>query len=180
MAPGDVTLSMEGQATDYPFDRHQATMWIYAVSPSKDATSLDEAAPVPIALDLTGKLPGLKLDAALNEADSSEEFQVVDFTITRAGTVIFFSIFVMAAMWALALSAVLVAVYVLFSARKAELGMLSWMAALLFAFPNIRNAVPGTPPIGSLVDFLAFFWAEALAAVALLCVAAVWLFRPQK
>ncbi|MFE5583208.1 DUF4436 family protein [Kitasatospora sp. NPDC056531] len=44
---------------------------------------------------------------------------------------------------------------------------LSWMAATLFALVGMRNAAPGNPPIGSLLDYAAFFWAELLVAVGL-------------
>jgi len=42
---------------------------------------------------------------------------------------------------------------------------LGWMAATLFALVVVRNAVPGSPPIGSLFDYAAFLWAEAVIAV---------------
>ena len=43
----------------------------------------------------------------------------------------------------------------------------AFLAALLFAFPTVRNNLPGNPPIGSLNDFLAFFWTEGIVALAL-------------
>ena len=50
------------------------------------------------------------------------------------------------------------------SSRPPSVGFL---AALLFAFPTVRNNLPGNPPIGSLNDFLAFFWTEGIVALAL-------------
>lgn len=38
------------------------------------------------------------------------------------------------------------------------------MAATLFALVGMRNAAPGGPPIGSPIDYIAFFWAEAIIA----------------
>ena len=49
---------------------------------------------------------------------------------------------------------------------------LGWMAATLFALIGMRNAAPGSPPIGSLIDYAAFFWAEAIVAGSLTYVAA--------
>jgi len=37
---------------------------------------------------------------------------------------------------------------------------MGWMAATLFALVGFRNAAPGSPPIGALIDYGAFFWAE--------------------
>jgi len=39
--------------------------------------------------------------------------------------------------------------------------------ATLFALVGLRNPAPGNPPIGSLIDYAAFLWAEALIALAL-------------
>jgi Domain of unknown function (DUF4436) len=44
----------------------------------------------------------------------------------------------------------------------------SMMAAMLFALIPLRNAVPGNPPIGSVIDFASFFIAETVIAVALI------------
>jgi hypothetical protein len=49
---------------------------------------------------------------------------------------------------------------------------LGWMAATLFALVSLRNAAPGAPPIGSIMDYLAFFWAEGIIAVGLAVTAA--------
>jgi hypothetical protein len=37
--------------------------------------------------------------------------------------------------------------------------------------------MPGDPPIGSFVDYLAFFWAMGIAALALLVAVNAWIFR---
>ena len=42
------------------------------------------------------------------------------------------------------------------------------MAAILFALIPLRNAVPGSPPIGSIIDFGSFFIAEAVISIALI------------
>lgn len=44
----------------------------------------------------------------------------------------------------------------------------SMMAAILFALIPLRNAVPGNPPIGSVIDFVSFFIAETVIAAALI------------
>lgn len=52
--------------------------------------------------------------------------------------------------------------------RRFEFASLTWMAAMLFAFVGFRNAAPGSPTMGSLFDFLGFFWAELAVAVSLI------------
>ena len=46
-------------------------------------------------------------------------------------------------------------------------------SVLTFAIAGFRNAAPGSPPIGSLMDYLAFFWAEAVIAVCVFTVVTV-------
>jgi hypothetical protein len=54
---------------------------------------------------------------------------------------------------------------------------MAFYAALLFAFPAIRNAQPFTPPMGVLSDYLGFFWAESLVAISLIIKLNIWLSR---
>ena len=80
--------------------------------------------------------------------------------------------FMIVAMWALALS-VLGAARILGARRQGLVWpALGWMAATLFALIGMCNAAPGSPPIGSLIDYAAFFWAEAIVAGSLTYVAA--------
>lgn len=137
-----------------------------------------EADNVPIAVDFYGSLQGLDVKAVRGQQKDSE-YVDTDITIRRAPTVKFFSIFIMVAQWALALCVVFLLLTVLVGGRKIELAMFSFMAALLFAFPALRNSQPGVPPIGTLSDFLAFFWAELIIALSLLTIIAAWLLRPQ-
>eukprot|EP00455_Lapot_gusevi_P051802 TRINITY_DN7808_c0_g2_i3.p1 TRINITY_DN7808_c0_g2~~TRINITY_DN7808_c0_g2_i3.p1 ORF type:complete len:203 (+),score=60.07 TRINITY_DN7808_c0_g2_i3:65-610(+) len=48
--------------------------------------------------------------------------------------------------------------------------MLAFFAAVIFALPSLRNSMPFSPPIGILIDFAAFFWAEIVAMGALLII----------
>ena len=79
--------------------------------------------------------------------------------------------FMIIAMWALALS-VLGGARILAARRQGMVWpALGWMAATLFALIGMRNAAPGSPPIGSLIDYAAFFWAEAIIAGSVVYVA---------
>jgi hypothetical protein len=49
-----------------------------------------------------------------------------------------------------------------------------------FAFAAVRNAQPGTPPIGTYSDFISFFWAEVIIALCLIILVFTWLLRPAK
>lgn len=136
-----------------------------------------DEANIPIGVDLFGSIHGLKIEAA-KTPDSSADYVDIQMKITRGSTAKFFSLFIMLAMWSLTIGVVFLTIFVILGKRKIEIGMFSFMAALLFAFPALRNSQPGTPPIGTFTDFAAFFWAEVGIAICLLTVVSMWLLRP--
>ncbi|MEU4277293.1 DUF4436 family protein [Streptomyces tanashiensis] len=106
------------------------------------------------------------------DADGSEDngTAVFDVGLGRSHSVLVFAVFVMTAMWALA-AAVLTGAWFLVTRREGlSWPALGWMAATLFALAAFRNTAPGTPPIGSLMDYLAFLWAETVIASCLVTV----------
>ncbi len=71
-------------------------------------------------------------------------------------------------MLGLATGAVVAAFYILHWRRGLIFPGCSMMAAILFALIPLRNAVPGNPPIGSIIDFGSFFIAEAVISMSLI------------
>jgi hypothetical protein len=165
----------EGEPMDYPFDAHTAELSFFFEPPAKGGeTGATES--VPVAVELRGSVAGLRMDTEYAK-ENKPDHTIIDISIQRATTAVFFSVFIMIAMWALALGVVFLLFRVLAGHRKIEISMFSFLGALLFAFPALRNSQPGTPPIGTLSDFLAFFWAEVIIALSLLSVVLRWLIR---
>jgi hypothetical protein len=141
-----------------------------------------EAAPpaeddVPIGVDFLGSIHGFRIDAAKSH-ESTEDYVGIDMTISRASTVKFFAVFIMLMMWGLTIAVIFLTLSVVTRGRKVEIGMFSFLAALLFAFAAVRNSQPGAPPIGTFSDFISFFWAEVIIALCLVAVVFTWLLRP--
>lgn len=195
MNPIETTVDMyDGQVMDYPFDRHKAQLTLAFIAPaSKEnkqaapaARAEDDSAgapveepgdeSIPITAELYDSVAGLKISAA-KSPESAPDFVSIDLEVARTGTAKFFSIFIMVAMWTLTIAVFLLTLFVAVGGRKIELGMFSFLGALLFAFPTLRNSQPGTPPIGTLGDFIAFFWAEVIIALCLLTLILLWLYR---
>lgn len=190
MNPIEVVVDLyDGQLSDYPFDNHLADLELLleAAAKPKPATARagDESKPeeseeendIPLSVKFLGSLHGLTIRA---EKDPNAEpgSASIDIGVERAPTVKFFSMFIMVAMWSLTLGALFLTLRVAFGGSKIEIGMFSFMGALLFAFPALRNSQPGVPPIGSYSDFLAFFWSETIIALCLLTLLTIWLLRP--
>ena len=162
----------QGDIADYPMDSYRSNF----------AVELDERVgtewkPVPLRLRFVRVLHGLRPLATLakRSIDGSAALRI---HIERAAGTKFFAFIVMGIMAVLTLLTMTVSWHVVFRGRKPEFSGFSWMGAMLFAFPAIRNALPGQPPMGSFIDYLVFFWAEGLVAVALLAAVSAWLARP--
>ncbi|MFF8409048.1 DUF4436 family protein [Streptomyces omiyaensis] len=152
-----VTLT-GGSITDYPFDSYDAAIEFSAVQGGER---------VPVHMTLTNA------DALFSaRVETAEEGGAVfaDVALGRSDSVLVFAVFMMIAMWALAVS-VLTGAWFLVTGRKGlTWPALGWMAATLFALAAFRNTAPGSPPIGSLLDYAAFLWAEIVVALCLVTV----------
>ncbi|MGW6706344.1 DUF4436 domain-containing protein [Streptomyces sp. NPDC054956] len=155
----DVPVALTGGSiTDYPFDSYEAAVEFGAVLGG-------DKVPVRVRFSNNDVLFSSTVDAS--EAGG---VAVLDVGLTRSNSVLVFAVFMMIAMWALAVS-VLIGGWFLVTRRKGlTWPALGWMAATLFALAAFRNTAPGTPPIGCLLDYLAFLWAETVIAFCLITV----------
>ena len=176
MSPIEAVVEIyEGEPMDYPFDTHTAELsFFFEPAVKSGETGGNES--IPVAVELRGSVAGLRMDTEYAKTNAPDH-TVIDISIQRATTAVFFSVFIMIAMWALAFGVLCLVFRVFAGHRKIEISMFSFLGALLFAFPALRNSQPGTPPIGTLSDFLAFFWAEVIIALSLLSVVLRWLVR---
>jgi hypothetical protein len=165
----------EGEPMDYPFDTHTAELSFFFEPAAKGGESGGNES-IPAAVELRGSVAGLRMDTEYAK-ENKPDHTIIDINIQRATTAVFFSVFIMIAMWALAFGVLFLVFRVLSGHRKIEISMFSFLGALLFAFPALRNSQPGSPPIGTLSDFLAFFWAEVIIALSLLSVVLRWLIK---
>jgi Domain of unknown function (DUF4436) len=152
----ELAVDAPGIVTDYPLDRYHATIGFAAQA---DGTA------IPVWLTLADTDPFFQVGIARGEdANGYASFSV---TLTRSRSTLILAWLMMAIMWALALS-VAAATRVLVRQRSRLIWpALGWMAATLFALAGFRNAAPGSPPIGSVLDYAAYLWAELIVAVSL-------------
>ncbi len=146
----------EGPITDYPVDRYTTTLELAA-----------EYSGEPVALRMDFSNTETLFDATARTGGSSGAASFLELSVTRSPGTLVLAWFMVAAMWALVLVVAGAAAVLIIQRRGLVWPALGWMAATLFALVGLRNAAPGSPPIGSLIDYAAFFWAEALIAIAL-------------
>ncbi|KAA2257545.1 DUF4436 domain-containing protein [Solihabitans fulvus] len=147
----------EGVVTDYPFDSYSMDFGFVAMVGTEV---------VPVSVTFVNADSFFKIKPGGQKHDGgSLEFSA---SASRSTGTMAFAIFIMVFMWGLSLAAVIAAWFATGGKRGLLWPSLSFMGALLFALVPLRNALPGAPPIGSVVDFSAFFMAEALISISLI------------
>jgi hypothetical protein len=125
---------------------------------------------IPACLDVASSVGGWAV--AINTSGSSTAF---DVSFARSAPVKFYSFFVIGLMWALALGGVAMAVIMIMRKQdEIDTAAFAYLAALLFAFPLIRQTLPGNPGPGSLIDIVAYYWTEVIVAVTLVVLLVRW------
>jgi hypothetical protein len=155
--PLDLSYVLDGQVNDYPFDGHNVSL-IYYLS------QIDPEKAIPSTMTVRGNVPGYRVEMTPDN-DLPQGFHALDMTIVRSSTVMNAALAGMAVMWAIGLG--VSALIVLHLIGWYNVRMPAFFAALLFGLFSLRNSMPGTPPIGTYSDFLAFLWVEGIVALAL-------------
>ncbi|WP_328787722.1 DUF4436 domain-containing protein [Streptomyces sp. NBC_00273] len=159
IATTDLPVALTGGSiTDYPFDAYGADVEFGAVFGG-------EKVPVRVTLSNNDVLFSATVDAS-----TVQGIAVLDIGLARSNSVFIFAVFMMLAMWALAVSVLIGGWYLVTRRKGLTWPALGWMAATLFALAAFRNTAPGTPPIGCLLDYIAFLWAETVIAFCLITV----------
>ncbi|MEU0900433.1 DUF4436 family protein [Streptomyces massasporeus] len=159
LAPKDVRVAITGGSiSDYPFDTYDTDIEFWAVLGGE---------PVPVRMLFSNA--DTLFSVSVTPPPSGQEAAVA-LKLSRSGSLLTFAVFMMVAMWALASSVLLGAWYLTTRRQGLVWPALAWMAATLFALAAFRNTAPGTPPIGCVMDWFAFFWAEAVVALCLIVV----------
>jgi hypothetical protein len=153
--------------TSYPFDYYEAEFGVGAKSKPADG-SLPKNIPTHVYLNYA--VHGFRLDPVPYQ----DGFNI---HIERAPSTVAFAVFVMVLMWLLTAAIVAMALILTILRHDIGPGVLGFLAAVLFAFPGIRNVLPGAPPLGSLNDYLSFFWCEGIVAITLVVLTVLFLTR---
>jgi hypothetical protein len=174
MDPFETMVPLEGDTSTYPFF-HLKTGTAALASTSGGVRA---GRGVPLQLVFHSAVAGYRVspNPAVREGPPDESV-VLELRVDPSWATVVFAVFIMFVMWALALGAVSVAVNLVIRRRKFEGSFATLLAALLFAFPTVRNNLPGIPPVGVLFDYAAFFWAEALVALSLIALLTGWTLR---
>ena len=196
----EAVFPINGDLNKYPLDRYDTTVRLLMTTPARNApaevpkipasitqhthptdelavspTALLQNEPVAVSISLSASVPGIRFEGNVSRGSSQEPTGIV-LHLTRATNVIALSFFVMLMMTALSLSLLAMAIRAR-TAEKTDLLPLSVSITLIFGLPALRNIQPGIPPVGALVDYVTFIWAELIVAASAVIIMWTWLLR---
>lgn len=174
-SPLSLRLITDGFVERWPFDAHSVDFAVVSLQ-SVDG---DESA-IPTLLCGSAHVPGWVFTS--DEVAGTDEV-VVDgepvtqlrVTASRSVATVAFGIVILALMAVLPVLGLTVAIVAYRGIRKVEATLMSWMAAMLFATIPLRTFLPGSPPIGSWVDYLVVLWVVAGLVLGLVIYVMAWL-----
>lgn len=149
----------DGLVSSYPFDSYGTGVGFFVTADNQD---------VPVSLRFRSY--DALFTAELTDAEWPTGQLKANVLAGRTLSSSVLAWFLMLAMWALALSVLGAALTIVSKKMGLVWPAMGWMAATLFALVGFRNAAPGSPPIGGLIDYGAFFWAELLTTASLVYV----------
>lgn len=173
LTPQTATLGMSGQIASYPFDRYESVTWFAAeeIKVGPDGGTV-RVKPIPTHVSPQGSLMNWNTEFDVSPGWSTQDTAMADFS--RVFSTRLFALLMLALMAILAAVAAVIAWLAGSNRRRAEMGMLSWLAGLLFAFPALRRTMPDAPPIGVTIDVVVFLWTLAITLIAALLLAWAW------
>ena len=156
----------------WPFDRYTVRSIMTAIEDDADGDST--SLPTVVQPSKRG-IPGW--DIAVVETPLGPGINAVDVTVSRSGSTIAFGIVLLSLMVVIPALVLVVAIIVLRGRRKVEVTVMGWMGAMLFATIPLRNFLPGSPPIGSWIDYLIVLWVLAALVAGLVIFVVAWVRR---
>jgi Domain of unknown function (DUF4436) len=197
----EAVFPLNGDLNKYPLDRYDTTVRLLMTTPARNAprevptipasitqhthptdelavspSALLENAPVALSISLSASVPGIRFEGNVSRGSSQEPTGIV-LHLTRARSVISVSVIVMLMMTALSMSLLAMAIRAITTVERTDLLPLSVSISLIFGLPALRNIQPGVPPVGALVDYVTFIWAELIVAASAVIIVWTWLLR---
>lgn len=180
IATKPVRVLSDGEIGNWPFDGYRADELIVLAYVTNGGVSR----PIPTDVWFTGDVPGWRVDVALKGkapketpatlAEALSSPQYIDFRATRSSSTVAFAFVLLALLLVMPCLVLFVAITAFRGKRKLEPSFMGWMGAMLFATIPLRTFLPGSPPIGSWIDFTVVLWVVVGLIVGLAIYVAAW------
>ncbi len=172
-------LSFErGAVSDYPFDSYRVTVDLLALNGTDTALTKVNRTVVPLKIEGASVAAGTIVTATTHT--NGDGVLSLTLTVSRSLVSRAWVLAMMAIYWALAILAGCITYMVVRRRRPMETRLLAWLSAMVFALVALRTAAPGAPPVGTFLDYYAFFESVGIVAVSLVVLMIFYLVAPQE
>jgi hypothetical protein len=173
MQPLTLTVPLTGsRVTRYPFDRYRADL-VIAVGDSRGNG-------VPVVLELSANLNDFRASSTTSPRTARSDGVGFTATFRRNGATLVWSGTLTLLFWSLAAGALGIGWMVFAHNQAVPMWAWGYLAGVLFAEPNLRDGLPGNPPLGSLLDWGAFYWSVAVTGAVLVLFLGSWFQRQRR
>jgi hypothetical protein len=156
----------EGSVTHYPFDSYAARLGI-ELRDGKSSLRL------PARITMWEGVLGFDLHTTGRPGPDPDDTQLTTI-VTRNGAFALFALCAYGAMLVLAGCALAIGILTFADVCRPEATLIGALAAIAFALPVLRNAMPGSPPLGVSADMWVFLWTELAVVLALVLIVFKW------
>ncbi len=161
----EVDLS-EGSVAHYPLDSYVARLGVQLLD-GKSSLKL------PARITVWEGVLGYGLHTTSQPGADPNDVELTT-AIARNGAFALFALCAYGAMLVLGCCALAIGVLTFTDVRRPEATLIGALAAITFALPVLRNALPGSPPLGVAADMWVFLWTELAAVLALALLVFKW------
>jgi hypothetical protein len=156
----------EGSVAHYPLDSYVVRLGIELLD-GKSSLRL------PARITTWEGVLGYNLHTAAQPGPDPDDTQLTT-TVTRNGAFALFALCAYGAMLVLAGCALAIGILTFADVRRPEATLIGALAAIAFALPVLRNAMPGSPPLGVSADMWVFLWTELAVVLAIVLIVFKW------
>jgi hypothetical protein len=156
----------EGSVTHYPFDAYVARVGV-------EVLDTNSSRRLPARVTVWDGALGYNLLTTGQPGPDPDDIQLTT-QIKRSGAFALFALCAYGAMLVLAFCALAIGVLTFTEMCRPEATLIGAIAAIAFALPVLRNAMPGSPPLGVSADMWVFLWTELAVVFALVLMVYKW------
>ncbi len=173
-SPIPLQLITDGFIEQWPFDSHSVVVSFLTLRDDDGTLSA-----VPTYICGSAHVPGWTFTSTEVEGRGDlvidgRSVDALQITATRSVPIIAFGVVLIALMIVMPILVLTVATLIYTGRRKVEPSLMSWTAAMLFATIPLRTFLPGSPPIGSWIDFVIVLWVIFALVSGLAIYVAAW------
>jgi hypothetical protein len=162
-----VSLYADGDIRQWPFDSYRASDVQVLVFSGTGAARVA----VPAQVAVTDSVTSWAVDANATDVGAGK---ALDIRVTRTGATTGFGIAMCVVLLILPICTLFVSIQTLLRRKQFLPPIVTWFAVMLFSVLPIRNLFPGSPPIGSWVDYTVVLWVVMGLATSLALYVTAW------